>query len=123
MKRPFYDGLTFHRVVPDFMIQGGDPEGKGGGGPGYEFEDEVSSGLRFDQAGRLTMARKAARNTNGSQFFITDKAGLGFMDGQYSIFGQCSDLDVVHAIARVSRGAADRPDTPVVIEKVVIEQR
>ena len=120
VKRPFYDGLTFHRVIPDFMIQGGDPVGDGTGGPGYVFADE-HSGIGFDQANRLAMANRGP-DTNGSQFFITDKAGLSWLEGKFTVFGSCADNEaVIHQIARVPRGASDRPDTPVIIEKVLVQ--
>ena len=116
----FYDGTTFHRVIPEFMIQGGDPMGTGMGGPGYEFADEFDPNLNFDRAGRLAMANSGP-NTNGSQFFITE---LPFEsgNGHYVIFGQCDDasVDVVKAIARVPRNADDKPLTPVVLQKVTI---
>ena len=115
-----YDGTTFHRVIPEFMIQGGDPMGTGMGGPGYEFADEFDPNLNFDRAGRLAMANSGP-NTNGSQFFITE---LPFEsgNGHYVIFGQCDDasVDVVKAIARVPRNADDKPLTPVVLQKVTI---
>ena len=116
----FYDGTTFHRVIPEFMIQGGDPMGTGMGGPGYEFADEFDPNLNFDRAGRLAMANSGP-NTNGSQFFITE---LPFEsgNGHYVIFGQCDDasVDVVKAVARVPRDSNDKPLTPVMLEKVTI---
>lgn len=116
----FYDGTIFHRVIPEFMIQGGDPLGSGMGGPGYQFVNEVSPALRFDVPGRLAMAN-AGPDTNGSQFFITETAKPE-LNGGYTIFGQCDDHSVglVMAIARVERNANDRPLTPVVINKVVV---
>ena len=96
-KRKFYDGLTFHRVIPDFMVQGGDPTGTGSGGPGYKFEDEVGSGLRFDKPGLLAMAN-AGPGTNGSQFFITHVA-TPWLDRKHTIFGEVTQgQDVVNAI-------------------------
>ena len=119
----YYDGLIFHRVIPDFMIQGGDPTGTGAGGPGYKFKNEYSAGLNFDRAGRLAMAN-AGRDTNGSQFFITE-AAVGLEARDYTIFGQVLEgLDVVKKIARVPKtpGDKDRPLQPVVIEKLFIER-
>jgi len=96
-KRKFYDGLTFHRVIPDFMVQGGDPTGTGSGGQGYKFEDEVGSGLRFDKPGLLAMAN-AGPGTNGSQFFITHVA-TPWLDRKHTIFGEVTQgQDVVNAI-------------------------
>lgn len=120
--RPFYDGLTFHRVVPDFVIQGGDPLGNGTGGPGYEFDDEISPTLRFDQVGRVAMANKGP-NTNGSQFFILESLSHPPAENKFSIFGQVtSGQDVVTAIAHVPRDSSndDRPLTPVTMTKVTI---
>ncbi|MCP4446030.1 MAG: peptidylprolyl isomerase [Myxococcales bacterium] len=115
--RPFYDGLIFHRVIPKFMIQGGDPRGNGKGGPGYRFAQEISPNLRHDKPGVLSMAN-AGPNTNGSQFFITE-VPRPKLDGGYNIFGQCQNIDVVEKIARVEkRGSA--PTTPVVMTKVEI---
>ena len=116
----YYDGTIFHRVIPAFMIQGGDPTGTGMGGPGYAFNDEFDPNLNFDRAGRLAMANSGP-NTNGSQFFITEQP-FDSGDGHYVIFGQCDDasVDVVKAIARVPRDSDDRPLTPVVLEKVTI---
>jgi peptidyl-prolyl cis-trans isomerase A (cyclophilin A) len=115
-----YDGTIFHRVIPEFMIQGGDPEGTGMGGPGYAFDDEFDPGLKFDRPGRLAMANSGP-NSNGSQFFITEQAG-DFLNDHYTLFGQCDDasVEVVKAIARVQRDANDKPLTPVVLEKVTI---
>jgi peptidyl-prolyl cis-trans isomerase A (cyclophilin A) len=122
-KSRYYDGIIFHRVIPDFMIQGGDPTGTGTGGPGYEFKNEYTASIKFDKAGRLAMANRG-RDTNGSQFFITE-AAVGLEAQDYTIFGQCSEgLDVVKKIARVPKAAGnrERPATPVVIEKLVIER-
>jgi peptidyl-prolyl cis-trans isomerase A (cyclophilin A) len=112
--KPFYDGLTFHRVISDFMIQGGDPEGRGTGGPGYSFDDEPTDGA-FGP-GTLAMAN-AGPNTNGSQFFIMDGT-RGDLSGHYTLFGHCADLDVVKRIARVPRNGNDKPTSPVTITKV-----
>ena len=118
--KPLYDGTTFHRVIPGFMVQGGDPQGTGMGGPGYAFADEFDPGLNFDRAGLLAMANSGP-NTNGSQFFITE---LPFESGSghYVIFGQCDDssIAVVKTIARVQRDADDKPLTPVTLQKVTI---
>lgn len=118
--KPFYDGTTFHRVIPEFMIQGGDPSGTGMGGPGYRFDDEFNPDLNFDVPGRLAMAN-SGRNTNGSQFFITEKA-YSELDQRYTIFGQCDEPSVlvVKSIARVERGEEDKPLTPVLLRKVTI---
>ena len=118
--KSLYNGTIFHRVIPEFMIQGGDPAGDGTGNPGYAFNDEIVTGLDFDRPGRLAMAN-AGPNTNGSQFFITELP-YPSLDGHYNIFGQCDDASVavVKAIARVPRDANDRPLTPVVLEKVTI---
>jgi peptidyl-prolyl cis-trans isomerase A (cyclophilin A) len=122
-KSRYYDGLIFHRVIPDFMIQGGDPTGTGSGGPGYEFKNEYTPTIKFDKAGRLAMANRGP-NTNGSQFFITE-AAVGLDAQAYTIFGQCSEgLDVVKKIARVPKAAGqpERPMQPVVIQKLAIER-
>ncbi len=118
--KPFYDGTTFHRVIPDFMIQGGDRLGTGAGDPGYYFNDEFSPALRFDVPGRLAMANSGP-NTNGSQFFITE-APVPQLNGVHTIFGQCDAHSVLLAasIARVERNAEDKPLTPVTILKVTI---
>lgn len=121
--KKFYDGLTFHRVIPNFMIQGGDPLGNGMGGPGgagFPFKDEFVSSLRFDQPGRLAMANSGP-GTNGSQFFITD-APTPHLNDHHTIFGQCAELDVVRAIARVPTGANNMPRTPVVMKTVTVER-
>lgn len=115
-----YDGTTFHRVIPGFMIQGGDPIGTGAGDPGYAFDDEFDPDLNFDVPGRLAMANSGP-NTNGSQFFITEQA-YPSLNQHYTIFGQCDEpsVAVVQAIARVDRDPSDKPLTPVVLKKVTI---
>ena len=118
--KPFFDGLVFHRVIPGFMIQGGDPEGSGRGGPGYEFPDETSPALTFEKPGMLAMANKGSgTGTNGSQFFITEQP-VTRLNGGYSIFGQCNEVDIVKKITHVQTDAGDRPVTPVTIKSVKI---
>ena len=119
-KKPMYDGTTFHRVIPEFMIQGGDPTGTGMGDPGYAFNDEIDPNLTFDRPGRLAMANSGP-HTNGSQFFITE-APYESLNGHYSLFGQCDEpgIEVVKAIARVPRDADDKPRDPVMLKKVTI---
>jgi peptidyl-prolyl cis-trans isomerase A (cyclophilin A) len=116
----YYDGTIFHRVIPEFMIQGGDPTGTGMGDPGYAFDDEIDPNLNFDQSGRLAMANSGP-NTNGSQFFITEQA-YDSLNGHYTLFGQCDDasVEVVRSIARVDRDEKDKPITPVILKKVTI---
>ena len=117
---PLYNGTIFHRVIPDFMIQGGDPAGTGAGDPGYAFKNETSPLLKFDRPGRLAYAN-AGPGTNGSQFFITEVA-YPSLNGNYTIFGQCDDATValVKQIARMGRDSNDRPNRPVKINRVVI---
>ena len=118
--KPLYNGTIFHRVIPDFMIQGGDPTGTGMGDPGYSFADEFDPNLKFDRPGRLAMANSGP-NTNGSQFFITE-VPTESLNHVHTIFGQCdeSSIEVVKTIARVQRNRDDKPLTPVVLKKVTI---
>jgi peptidyl-prolyl cis-trans isomerase A (cyclophilin A) len=117
-----YDGIIFHRVIPDFMIQGGDPQGTGMGGPGYQFEDETKgSPNKFDKPGKLAMANSGP-NTNGSQFFIT-VAPTQWLTGKHTIFGEVVEgYDVVEKISKVARGRNDRPNKDVKLQSVTIER-
>ena len=119
---PLYNGTIFHRVIPNFMIQGGDPMGTGFGGPGYKFEDETKgSPHSFDKAGKLAMANSGP-NTNGSQFFIT-VAPTTWLTGNHTIFGEVVEgQDIVDKIANVPRGRQDKPNTDVKINNVKIER-
>ncbi|MDR2703764.1 MAG: peptidylprolyl isomerase [Cellulomonadaceae bacterium] len=129
---PLYDGVPFHRVISGFMIQGGDPLGTGTGGPGYQFDDEVGSGLAFDRPYLLAMANAgkrrnpitgAAEGTNGSQFFITTTK-TPHLNGKHTIFGEVADEEskrVVDQIEAVPTGAGDRPRQPVTINSVTVE--
>lgn len=120
-KRPFYNGLIFHRVIPQFMVQGGCPLGQGTGGPGYKFEDEIVSTLKFDRVGRLAMANSGP-NTNGSQFFITE-INTPWLDGKHTIFGQVVEgQDLITKITQVQRGPNDKPVQNIVINKVTIKR-
>ena len=119
---PLYDGTVFHRVIPDFMIQGGDPEGTGRGGPGYRFEDECPpGGPKFDRPGLLAMANSGP-NTNGSQFFVT-VAKTPWLNNKHTIFGEVtSGMDVVEAIAQVETDSSNRPKEDIVLERVEIQE-
>ena len=119
---PLYHGTIFHRVIPDFMIQGGDPAGTGMGGPGYQFQDETKgSPHKFDKAGKLAMANSGP-NTNGSQFFIT-VAATQWLTGNHTIFGEVVEgQSVVEKISKVPRGRNDRPNKDVVLNSVTIER-
>jgi peptidyl-prolyl cis-trans isomerase A (cyclophilin A) len=117
-----YDGTIFHRVIPEFMIQGGDPAGNGSGDPGYAFKNETSPTLKFDRPGRLAYAN-AGPGTNGSQFFITE-VPYPSLNGGYTIFGQCDEAAVVlvKQIARMGKDANDRPYRPVKINHISVSQ-
>jgi peptidyl-prolyl cis-trans isomerase A (cyclophilin A) len=119
---PLYDGTVFHRVIPDFMIQGGDPKGTGTGGPGYQFEDEFPpEAPSLDRPGLLAMAN-AGPNTNGSQFFVT-VASTPWLTGKHTVFGEVIEgMDVVNSISSVQTDSRDRPATPVVLERLEIAE-
>jgi peptidyl-prolyl cis-trans isomerase B (cyclophilin B) len=116
----YYEGVVFHRVIEDFMIQGGDPTGTGSGGPGYTFEDEINE--HRVERGALAMAN-AGPNTNGSQFFIVTADACPWLDGKHTVFGRVtSGMDVVDKISKVAKDASDRPREPVKIERVEVQQ-
>jgi cyclophilin family peptidyl-prolyl cis-trans isomerase len=116
----FYDGIVFHRVIPDFMIQGGDPTGTGTGGPGYQFEDEINPN-RVER-GALAMAN-AGPNTNGSQFFIVTAESCPWLDGKHTVFGRVTDgMEVVDRISALSRDSRDRPRDDATIERVELPE-
>jgi peptidyl-prolyl cis-trans isomerase B (cyclophilin B) len=116
----YYDGLVFHRIIPDFMIQGGCPQGTGTGGPGYEFEDEIND--HKIMRGALAMANRGP-DTNGSQFFIVTTEAAPWLDGKHTVFGRVdSGLETVDAIEGVETGPGDRPVEPVVIERVEVNE-
>jgi len=115
----FYDGVVFHRVIPDFMVQGGDPTGTGSGGPGYQFEDEINPNLII--RGALAMAN-AGPNTNGSQFFIVTAEECSWLDGKHTVFGRVTNgMEIVDAISQVATDGRDRPREDVTIESVKID--
>ncbi len=119
VKKPAYDGTTFHRIIKGFMIQGGDPLGNGRGEPGYVIKDEIWQGAKHDRAGLLCMANRG-HDTNGAQFFITDDAAA-HLDGNYTIFGECEPVQIVHDIASVPV-AGERPRETVTIKTVTISR-
>ena len=120
--KALYDGTIFHRVIPDFMIQGGDPTGTGSGSPGYRFEDEFQSGRGFDKVGLLAMAN-AGPGTNGCQFFITTSTPT-YLNNKHTIFGEViSGYENVLKISTVAQGPGNRPTTPVTIQKIAISEK
>ncbi len=124
-KKPYYDGVIFHRVIPGFMIQTGDPIGRGTGGPGYEFDDEFHPSLKHDRGGLLSMAHPARPNSNGGQFFITEKA-TPWLDNKHTVFGACDGVDLIKKIARVEKDPRDpsrsRPKDTITLKKVTIQR-
>ena len=117
--KPFYDGIAFHRVIPDFMIQGGCPQGRGTGGPGYQIKDEFAPGLKHTRGGLFSMANSGP-NTGGSQFFLTEVA-TPWLDGKHAIFGEITEgLDIIKKIARLPKGPGDRPVEDVIMTSVKI---
>jgi peptidyl-prolyl cis-trans isomerase A (cyclophilin A) len=122
VRKPYYDGTIFHRVIDGFMIQGGDPLGQGIGGPGYNFADEFHPKVRHNKAGILSMANRGP-NTNGGQFFIT-LAPTPHLDDRHTVFGEVVDgMDVISKIGRTQTGDRDRPAKDIVIQHVIIEKR
>lgn len=124
VKRPYYDGLTFHRVISGFMIQGGDPLGNGRGGPGFDFDDEIHPSLSHDKPGILSMANAGkgpdGKGTNGSQFFIT-LVPTKYLDGKHTVFGEVVEgMDIIETVGEVATDASDRPKTPVIMKTVEI---
>jgi peptidyl-prolyl cis-trans isomerase A (cyclophilin A) len=119
-KKPFYDGIIFHRVIPGFMVQTGDPLGEGIGGAGYEFEDEIHADLRHVAGGTLSMAN-AGPGTNSSQFFITEKA-TPWLNDRHTVFGKCKEADLVKKITMVPRDNRDRPQQEIKIDRVTISR-
>lgn len=121
LDKPFYDGIIFHRVIPNFMIQGGDPTGTGTGGPGYKFADEIHPELKHTKPGMLSMAN-AGPNTNGSQFFVT-VAATPWLDGKHAVFGEVTEgLDLVISMSKAKTGPGDRPVEEIKITKLTIQR-